>query len=105
MDLVASCGVYRSRTRAREAREARTAPAASAGEHDAATSVKSTAISFAQAQAQHLSVTFPSGCDQQTGKARIPLYGAAPCYANAASNGGATASGVTGSKIKIVVYL
>jgi hypothetical protein len=70
-----------------------------------AASVKSTAISFQQAKAQHLTVTFPSGCDQSTGRARIPLYGAAPCYANVANNGGATAPGVTGKTIKVVVYL
>ena len=67
--------------------------------------VKSTAISFQQAKDQGLHVTFPAGCDQATGKARIPLYGAAPCYANAAGNGGATATGVTGKTIKIVLYV
>jgi hypothetical protein len=67
--------------------------------------VNSTAISFQQAQAQHLKVTFPKGCDPSTGKARIPLYGVQPCFANAASNGGATAPGVTGTTIKVVVYM
>ena len=73
--------------------------------HGPTAEVKSTAISFQQAKAQHLNVTFPTGCDPNTGRARIPLYGSAPCYANVANNGGSTASGATGNSIKVVVYL
>lgn len=62
------------------------------------------AISFAQAKARHLNVTFPSGCDQKTGRAAIPYYFAEPCYANAPDNGGATSPGVTATSIKVVLY-
>jgi hypothetical protein len=63
------------------------------------------AISFAQAKAAHLSVTFPPGCDRQRGTVAIPYYFAPPCYANVANNGGATAQGVTATSVKVVLYL
>jgi hypothetical protein len=63
------------------------------------------AISFSQAQADGLDVTFADTCDQDTGRLAMPYYFAPECYANAADNGGPTAPGVTADEIKVVVYI
>ncbi len=65
------------------------------------------AISFSAAKAQGLTgLTWPSTCDQSTGHVMLPYHFAAECYANATGgNGGATATGVTGDTITVVVYV
>jgi hypothetical protein len=63
------------------------------------------AISFSLAEEQNLDVTFPEGCDLETGRAAIPSYFAAECYADVDDNGGATAPGVTADAITVVVYI
>ena len=63
------------------------------------------AISFSQAKAQGLTVTFPKSCDPKTGKVSLPYYFAPECYADVVENGGATSTGVTADKITIVIYL
>ncbi len=63
------------------------------------------AISFSQAKAKALKVTFADTCDPSTGRLAMPYYFAPECYATAAGNGGATAPGVTGDEIKVVVYI
>ena len=51
-------------------------------------------------------VTFPDGCDKETGRVAIPSFFAPPCYADVeGDNGGDTAIGVTGDSIKVVAYL
>jgi hypothetical protein len=51
-------------------------------------------------------VTFPDGCDEETGRVAIPSFFAPPCYANVeGDNGGDTATGVTGDTIKVVAYI
>jgi hypothetical protein len=51
-------------------------------------------------------VTFPDGCDEETGRVAIPSFFAPPCYADVeGDNGGATATGVTGDAIKVVAYI
>lgn len=63
------------------------------------------AISFSQAQAEGLDVTFPDTCDTETGRVAVPYYYAPECFADVEDNGGATAPGVTADTIKIVVYI
>jgi hypothetical protein len=51
-------------------------------------------------------VTFPKGCDKDTGRVAIPSFFAPPCYADVeGDNGGATATGVTADSIKVVAYI
>jgi hypothetical protein len=63
------------------------------------------AISFSQAEAEGLEVTFPDTCDAATGRVAMPYYFAPECYADVDDNGGATAPGVTADSIKVVVYI
>lgn len=65
----------------------------------------SEAISWSQAQADGLDVTFPDTCDPETGRVRMPYYFAPECFADVDDNGGATAPGVTADSIKVVVYV
>lgn len=62
------------------------------------------AVSFSQAQAEGLDVTFPDTCDEERGRVAVPLYFAPECYADVADNGGATDDGVTADEIVVVVY-
>ncbi|MBI2710376.1 MAG: hypothetical protein HYX34_11880 [Actinobacteria bacterium] len=62
------------------------------------------AISWSLARQRNLKdLTWPKTCDRQRGRVAIPWYFAAECFANT-PNKGATARGVTGSTIKVVVY-
>lgn len=61
-------------------------------------------ITFEQAKANNLSVTFGPGCDQERGRIAIPSAFAPPCVAQRAANGGATSPGVTADKVKVVLY-
>jgi hypothetical protein len=61
-------------------------------------------ISFSQAKANHLNVTFGAGCDQARGRIAIPSAFSPECFAQRAGNGGATAPGVTADTIKVVLY-
>ena len=63
------------------------------------------AVSFSQAKAKGLKVTFNAACDQSTGKVRLPYFFAPECYADVADNGGATTPGVTADAITVVVYV
>jgi len=63
------------------------------------------AISFSQAEAEGLDVTFPDTCDPETGRVTIPYYYAPECFADVEDNGGATAPGVTEDTITVVVYM
>jgi len=64
------------------------------------------AIPFEQAEAENLDVTFPDTCDKKTGRVAIPFFFAPSCFADVkGDNGGATAQGVTGDSVKVVVYL
>ena len=62
------------------------------------------AISWTQAQEEDLDVTFPDTCDEETGRAAIPYFFAAECFANVDDNGGATHRGVTEDSITVVYY-
>jgi hypothetical protein len=62
-------------------------------------------ISWSDAKDNNLNVTWGPGCDQKTGKIAIPSAFAPECFAQRASNGGATYSGVTADSIKVVLYV
>ena len=62
------------------------------------------AISFSEAKAKNLNVTFPKTCDPKTGRVAMPFYFVPECFANVKNNQGATAPGVTADTIKVVVY-
>lgn len=62
------------------------------------------ALTFAEAKRRGVDATFVN-CDEKTGRVAIPFYYAPDCYASVDDNGGATATGVTGDAIKVVVYL
>jgi hypothetical protein len=64
----------------------------------------SDAISFSEAEALGLDVTFPETCDLERGQVAIPNFFAPECYANVDDNGGATDTGVTADTIKIGLY-
>lgn len=61
-------------------------------------------LSFSQATKKGLHIDFGPTCDPATGRVAMPDPFAPECYAPVANNGGATAPGVTGSTINIVVY-
>ncbi len=64
------------------------------------------AITFNQAKEEgRTDLTFSDSCDTTTGRLKIPDFYAPECYADAADNGGATATGVTADSITVVVYL
>ena len=64
------------------------------------------AITFNQAKEEgRTDLTFGDSCDTTTGRLKIPDFYAPECYADAADNGGATATGVTADSITVVVYL
>ncbi len=64
------------------------------------------AITFNEAKAQgRTDLTFMDSCDTTTGRLKIPDAYAQECFANVADNGGATAPGVTGDEITVVVYI
>jgi hypothetical protein len=64
------------------------------------------AISFNEAkQLGRTDLTFSDSCDTSTGRLKIPDFYAPECFANAADNGGATATGVTADSITVVVYI
>ncbi|MEY2589638.1 MAG: hypothetical protein QOJ67_1622 [Acidimicrobiaceae bacterium] len=50
-------------------------------------------------------LTFLDTCDKETGRVALPYAFTPECFANVANNGGATAKGVTGETITVVVYL
>src|SRR5439155_6551052 len=56
------------------------------------------AIPFSQ-KGSRTDLTFPSTCDQSTGKIAMPFFYAPECFANVKDNGGATAKGVTADTI------
>lgn len=62
------------------------------------------AISWTQAQDDDLDVTFPETCDEETGRAAIPYFFAAECFADVEDNGGETHRGVTEDSITVVYY-
>jgi hypothetical protein len=62
------------------------------------------ALSFSQAKAEGKQIAWPPSCDTATGRIAMPDPFAPECYAPAADNGGATANGVTGSTINVVLY-
>lgn len=62
------------------------------------------AISFSQAEAEGLDVTFPDTCDTELGTVAIPVNFAPECYADVDDNGGATHTGVTEDSISLVIY-
>jgi len=62
-------------------------------------------ISWLDAKASNLNVTFGPGCDKETGRIAIPTAFAPDCFAQRESNGGATYPGVTADAIKVVLYL
>ncbi len=61
-------------------------------------------VSFSTAKEHNLPVTFGPGCDQARGKIALPSAFAPECFAQRPANGGATAPGVTGDAIKVVLY-
>ncbi len=61
-------------------------------------------LSFADAQKKGLHLNFGPTCDATTGRIAMPDPFAPECYAPVTSNGGATATGVTGSTINVVLY-
>ena len=63
------------------------------------------AISWSMAQEQGLDVEFPDTCDRETGQIAIPFFFRSECFADAESNGGETARGVTGDTIKVVAWI
>jgi hypothetical protein len=62
-------------------------------------------ITWSMAQDQGLDVEFPDTCDHETGLVAIPFLFRTECVAPVDDNGGATADGVTGDSIKVVVWL
>jgi hypothetical protein len=80
-------------------------PEASGGAASSAPSRPAGAISYSQAQAEGLDVTFGDGCDEETGRIALPYFFAPECFAQSDDNGGATATGVTADSIKVVLYL
>jgi hypothetical protein len=63
------------------------------------------AISFSEAKAKDLDVTFKDTCDEETGQVAMPFFFTPECFANVDDNGGATAPGVTADKIVVVAYV
>jgi hypothetical protein len=62
-------------------------------------------IPFELAQAQGIEVAWPDTCDTERGTGAVPTFFAPACFAPFdGDNGGATATGVTGDSIKIVLY-
>jgi hypothetical protein len=81
---------------------------ASATATASSTSPSSGVLSFSQAKKEGKvgSINWGSRCNVATGKLKYPSFFAGACYAPfKESNGGATASGVTATTIKIVFYL
>jgi len=62
------------------------------------------AVPFSQ-KGNRTDLTFSDKCDQSTGKLAMPYFFTQECFANVADNGGATAKGVTGDSITVVVYI
>jgi hypothetical protein len=62
-------------------------------------------LSIADAEDQGIEVAWDDRCDTELGTVAIKWFFAAPCYAPfEGDNGGATAVGVTGETIKVVLY-
>src|SRR5438309_2446493 len=83
------------------------APLASSSAGAAAASFKK-AVSFTSAQAAGTaaSIDWGSRCNEKTGKLAYPSFFAGECYAPFhGDNGGATATGVTATAIKVVFYV
>jgi hypothetical protein len=59
----------------------------------------------AKAQGVLTKYTWQPNCDTSTGLVAVPIVNPAPCVPTAANNGGATSPGVTGSTIKIGIYI
>ncbi len=76
----------------------------SEGTDTTGTSAPEGAISWTRAEEEGLDVTFPDTCDQETGRAAIPYFFAAECFADVEDNGGATHQGVTEDSITVVYY-
>jgi hypothetical protein len=62
-------------------------------------------VTWSMAQAEDLDVEFPDTCDRESGMIAIPFLFRTECFADVDDNGGATADGVTGDSIKVVVWL
>lgn len=62
-------------------------------------------LPFSVAQELGIEVAWPETCDTERGTAAVPSFFAPECFAPfEGDNGGATARGVTGDTIKVVVY-
>jgi hypothetical protein len=62
-------------------------------------------LSITEAQEQGIEVAWDERCDVDRGRLAVPDYFAPPCFAPfSGDNGGATAPGVTGDSIKVVMY-
>ncbi len=80
--------------------------AAQAASKKASSTFKVTSYSQAKAAGTAGSINWGSKCDTSLGTLAFPSVYAPQCYAPlTGSNGGATSSGVTGSTIKVVLYL
>jgi hypothetical protein len=80
-------------------------PTTSAGEGDPEETV-SGAITFSQAEAEGLDLTFNDACDLETGRVAVPYFFAPECYANAEPSADWQPSrGVTRDSINVVVYV
>jgi substrate-binding family protein len=62
-------------------------------------------VTWSMAQEQDLDVTFPDTCDTESGYVAIPFFFRTECVADVEDNHGATADGVTGDEITIVLWL
>ena len=76
----------------------------SASSSSGAAALPAGAIPFSQ-KGNRTDLTFSDKCDQSTGKIAMPYFFTQECFANVADNGGATAKGVTGDSITVVVYI
>ena len=62
-------------------------------------------VTWSMAQDQGLDAQFMDTCDESDGHVAIPFFFRTECVANVDDNGGATAPGVTGDEITVVVWL
>jgi hypothetical protein len=80
-------------------------PTTTAGEGEGGETA-SGAITFSQAEAEGLDVTFNDACDLETGRVAVPYVFAPECYANAEpSDDWQPSRGVTRDSINVVVYV
>ena len=83
---------------------AATSSGSGASSSSGASTLPEGAIPFSQ-KGSRTDLTFPDTCDTSTGKIALPYFFTQECFANVKDNGGATARGVTGDSITVVVYL